>query len=60
VGTVTTQEEKRSDFWSSLSAALAVLARQSGYSIRESPLPELREAAREWDGHAPGAGKATV
>jgi hypothetical protein len=35
-------------FWDVFSAALALLARQSGCSLRESPLPEVREAVRDF------------
>jgi hypothetical protein len=35
-------------FWQAVSAALAALARKSGCSLLDSPLPEIREAARDW------------
>ena len=38
----------RSGFWETLGAALAVLARRSGCSLSESPLPEIREAVRDF------------
>jgi hypothetical protein len=36
-------------FWDTVTSVLAALARQGGGSLTESPLPELRFAAREWD-----------
>lgn len=35
-------------FWQTVAGALAALARQGGGSLLESPMPELRYAAREW------------
>jgi hypothetical protein len=39
---------ERFSFWQVLGAALAALARKSGCSLHHSPLPEIREAARDW------------
>jgi hypothetical protein len=47
-------------FWARVGAALAALARLSGCSVEQSPLPELREVARDlrdWPG-SPPAGTA--
>jgi hypothetical protein len=35
-------------FWRSVGAAIAALARRTGCSIEQSPLPEIREVGREW------------
>jgi hypothetical protein len=46
-------------FWQMVSAALAALARKSGCSLLESPLPEIREAARDlqdWPRTPPAGG----
>jgi hypothetical protein len=40
--------ETRGSFWEIISAALSALAKESGCSLHHSPLPELREAARDW------------
>jgi hypothetical protein len=34
--------------WRALGSALVALARKSGSSLHHSPLPEIREAARDW------------
>jgi hypothetical protein len=37
-------------FWQRVGAALAALARRSGCSLYDSPLPEIREAAQDlWE-----------
>jgi hypothetical protein len=36
-------------FWETVTCALAALARKGGGSLTDSPLPELRYTAREWD-----------
>jgi hypothetical protein len=46
---LTSQTETQSGFWHTVSSALAALARQGGGSLTDSPLPELRFAAREWE-----------
>jgi hypothetical protein len=35
-------------FWQAFSAAIAILARQSGCSLSDSPVPEIREAVRDF------------
>jgi hypothetical protein len=45
--------EQFSSFWQAVGAALAALARRTGCSLHDSPLPELREAARDWRGTPP-------
>jgi hypothetical protein len=40
--------ESKSDFWQRVAGALAALAKKSGCSLHHSPLPELREAVRDW------------
>ncbi|MEX0992695.1 MAG: hypothetical protein WDZ37_01740 [Solirubrobacterales bacterium] len=35
-------------FWGSVAAAIAALARRTGCSIEQSPLPEIREVGRDW------------
>jgi len=40
--------ESKSDFWQRVVGALAALAKNSGCSLHHSPLPELREAVRDW------------
>jgi hypothetical protein len=35
-------------FWQVVGTALAALARKGGGSLSDSPLPELRHTAREW------------
>jgi hypothetical protein len=40
--------EQSSSFWQAVGAALAALARRTGCSLYDSPLPEIREAARDW------------
>jgi hypothetical protein len=42
-------EPQSPTFWETVTSALAALARKGGGSLTESPLPELRFAAREWD-----------
>jgi hypothetical protein len=41
-------EEKTRGIWRAIADVLAELARTSGCSLHHSPLPEIREAAREW------------
>jgi hypothetical protein len=43
----------RSGFWHAVVAAFGALARRTGCSLNESPLPEIREAARDLDWHKP-------
>jgi hypothetical protein len=38
----------RAGFWRAVGAALAALAKRSGCSLFDSPLPEIREAAHDW------------
>jgi hypothetical protein len=49
----------RSGFWETFSAALAVLARRSGCSFSESPLPEIREAVRDFTEWSQASGAET-
>ena len=42
-------DPRSAGFWETVTAARAALARHGGGSLTESPLPELRYAAREWD-----------
>ena len=41
------EQSTSTGFWSTVAAALAALARNSGCSLHDSPLPELREVARD-------------
>jgi hypothetical protein len=34
-------------FWEAVTSALAAIARRTGCSLKESPLPEIREVARD-------------
>jgi hypothetical protein len=34
--------------WQAIGAAIYALVRKSGNSLMHSPLPEIREAARDW------------
>ena len=45
---------RRGSFWQAFGAALAVLAGRSLCSLAESPLPEIREAARDFAEWSPG------
>jgi hypothetical protein len=50
------QAQKPPGFWARVGGALAALARLSGCSVEQSPLPELREVARDlrdWPGAPP-------
>jgi hypothetical protein len=47
---VAANRQETTGFWAMVSAALAALVRKSGCSLLESPLPEIREAARDWRG----------
>jgi hypothetical protein len=49
-------EPQSAGFWETVTSALAALARKGGGSLTDSPLPELRYAAREWD-HAAERGE---
>jgi hypothetical protein len=42
-------ETRFAGFWQTFTSVLAALARKGGGSLTDSPLPELRYAAREWD-----------
>jgi hypothetical protein len=44
----TPELESKTGFLQHIAAALAVLAKKSGCSLHYSPLPELREAVRDW------------
>jgi hypothetical protein len=44
----TPQLESKTDFWHRVAGALSALAKKSGCSLHHSPLPELREAVRDW------------
>jgi hypothetical protein len=44
-------------FWQAVGGALATMARRAGCSLRDSPLPEIREVAHElgeWHRPPPG------
>jgi hypothetical protein len=42
-------EQRPAGFWETFTSALAAIARKGGGSLTDSPLPELRFTAREWD-----------
>jgi hypothetical protein len=42
-------EARSAGFWQTVTSVLAALARKGGGSLSDSPLPELRYAAREWE-----------
>jgi hypothetical protein len=42
--------KRTSGIWQAISSALVALARKSGATLHHSPLPEIREAARDWQG----------
>jgi len=49
--TMRTDARAQAGFWTRVGAALAALARMTGCSVEQSPLPELREVAhdlRDW------------
>jgi hypothetical protein len=43
-----TCEKRAAGLWETLAAAIVALMRKSGNSLHHSPLPELREAVRDW------------
>jgi hypothetical protein len=53
---VSMDRARNGSFWQAFSAALAVLAGRSWYSLSDSPLPEVREAARDFSEWMPAAG----
>jgi hypothetical protein len=45
---VTPSQTRFGALWQSFTAALVTLARKCGCSLRHNPMPEIREAARDW------------
>jgi hypothetical protein len=41
-------ETRFAALWQKIGTALTALVRKSGNSLTHSPLPEIREAARDW------------
>jgi hypothetical protein len=45
---VTRRTDTRRSVWAAIGAAFMGLARRAGGSLRQHPMPELREVSQEW------------
>jgi hypothetical protein len=44
----TSDQGRAANLWRAIWAALAALVRKTGNSLHHSPLPEIREAVKDW------------